>query len=419
MGRATLIAVVLNCVIGSGIFGLPAQTIKLVGTASPLAVLIAGACIFTIVLCFAEVGSRYEEAGGPYLYAADAFGPAAGFQIGWLLIWTRVFSGAASLNLFVAYLGQLWPGLMQPLPRAIAMTLAVASVMAINLAGVRQAAWILNLFAVAKLAPLVLLIAVGAFFVDADVVATQAVASTDWTQALLFLVFAYGGFEASGIAGSEARNPRRDYAFAIIVAMLAITLLYCLTQWVVMGVLPHAAGRDAPIAAALGAVLGPGGLALGSVAVALSVYGWMMSFILLMPRIVYSMAQRRELPEVFGRVSPTRRIPHVAIVAIALVLLGFGLVSNFTQSALYAAIARLSVYIVCCLALLRLRRVKREPAGFTLFGGVPIACLGIIFSVWMLSTRSFAQAGMLAAVIGLGVVIWFAMRRPGAGVLRD
>jgi amino acid transporter len=60
---------VINAVIGSGIFGLPSAVANLVGAWSPLAVLIAGCSIFIVILCFAEVGSRFEDVGGPYLYA--------------------------------------------------------------------------------------------------------------------------------------------------------------------------------------------------------------------------------------------------------------------------------------------------------------------------------------------------------------
>src|SRR5437667_1640727 len=99
IGRWSLTAGIINAVIGSGIFGLPSAVANLVGAWSPLAVLIAGCSIFVILLCFAEVGSRFDDVGGPYLYAREAFGPAIGFQIGWLQVWTRLLSGAAALNI--------------------------------------------------------------------------------------------------------------------------------------------------------------------------------------------------------------------------------------------------------------------------------------------------------------------------------
>src|SRR5262245_33529492 len=109
IGRWGLTAAVTNSVIGSGIFGLPSSIAGLTGAASPLAILIAGASIFVVVLCFAEVGSRFDDAGGPYLYTREAFGPAVGFEVGWLHIWTRLLSAAAVVNVFASYLAVLVP----------------------------------------------------------------------------------------------------------------------------------------------------------------------------------------------------------------------------------------------------------------------------------------------------------------------
>ena len=140
IGRGALTAVVINCVIGSGVFGLPATLAALTGSWSPLAVLIAGAGVFFIVLCFAEVGSRFDDAGGPYLYTREAFGPALGFQIGWLHIWTRILAAAAVLNVFVAYLSSLVPWASTSTGRAVTMTAGMAAVTFVNVSGVRQAA---------------------------------------------------------------------------------------------------------------------------------------------------------------------------------------------------------------------------------------------------------------------------------------
>ena len=114
MGRFSLTAAIVNGVIGSGIFGLPSPVAALTGAWSPLAVLIAGACNFVVILCFAEVGSRFEDAGGPYLYARDAFGAIVGFQVGWLLLFSRLLACAAALNILVVYLGVLVPSVATP-----------------------------------------------------------------------------------------------------------------------------------------------------------------------------------------------------------------------------------------------------------------------------------------------------------------
>src|SRR5262245_23120194 len=149
IGRWSLTAGVINAVIGSGIFGLPSAVANLIGPWSPLSVLIAAGPIFIVILCFAEVGSRFEDVGGPYLYAREAFGPAFAFQIGWLQVWSRLFSGAAALNILVEYLGLLVPEVVTPVGRALTMTASVVVVTAINIIGVRSAAWTVNVFTIA------------------------------------------------------------------------------------------------------------------------------------------------------------------------------------------------------------------------------------------------------------------------------
>ena len=271
IGRFSLTAAIINGVIGSGIFGLPSAVAALTGAWSPAVVLIAGACIFLVLLCFAEVSSRFDQAGGPYLYAREAFGPVAGFQVGWLLVLSRLLTCAAALNILVVYVSLLAPVVATPAGRAITMTSAMAVATAINITGVRLATWTVNLFTVAKVLPLLLLIVVGLPHIGSDVLATQIVVRPDWGEAVLLMVFAYGGFESMIVAASETRRPREDTGAALIAAGAIVTLIYCLLQLVIVGVLPDAGQATAPVASALGEVMGTIGTSLGSVAVVLSV----------------------------------------------------------------------------------------------------------------------------------------------------
>jgi amino acid transporter len=405
IGRFSLTAAVVNGVIGSGVFGLPSAVAALTGAWSPLVVLIAGVCVFIVLLCFAEVGSRFDDAGGPYLYARDAFGAVVGFQVGWLLLMSRLLGCAAALNILVVYLDVLVPSIATPIGRAITMTMAMAIVTAINVAGVRAATWTTNVFTVAKLAPLVLLVALGLPQIHGDTLATQVVANPNWREAILLMVFAYGGFESMIIAASEARNPRRDTAYALIAAGAIVTLLYCLLQIVIVGVLPDAGRVTTPIASALGVLLGTSGATLGSIAVVLSVYGWLTGFSLMMPRVLYSMARHEELPAVLGRVHPRFHTPHVAILVNAAVALAMALYSSFTEAATLAAIARLTVFAVTCAALIALRRTRGPSPGFHLPGGAVFSVAGVGFALWLLSTRSPAQLGILFGAIAVGAVL--------------
>jgi amino acid transporter len=411
IGRWALTAAVINSVVGSGVFGLPSTLAGFAGAWSPLTVLIAGLGILVIVLCLAEVGSRFDEAGGPYLYTREAFGPAFGFQIGWLHIWTRLISAAAVLNVLSAYIAPLIPWAGTPIGRASVMIFTMTLVTVVNVIGVRQASWTINAFTIAKLLPLVLVIVLGLLQFDRSVVETQAVAQPKWTDAVLIMIFAYGGSETGVVAGSESKNPKRDTAFALITAMVAITVIYCLIQLAVVGVLPHAADSKAPIAEVLRMLIGPFGLTLGSIAVMISVYGWLTGFSLMGSRIFYSMADRKEFPAVFATVHPKFRTPHIAVITNSAIALGLGLASNFGQLATVSAIARLVIYIAICASLIRLRKKLGQPTTFRTPGGPVLAILGIVFGLWLLSTRKLEQVWFLPVILVLGLLAWFAIRR--------
>jgi amino acid transporter len=416
IGRYDLTAAVVNGVIGSAIFTMPASQAALTGAWSPLAALAAGVGVLAIVLCFAEVASRFPDAGGPYLYAREAFGPAVGFQAGWLTFWIRVTALAANLNVFVEYAAVLAPSLGAPVGRAFTMVAVVAVVTAINLVGVKQAAITVNLFTIAKLTPLLLLVVLGLPAVSADVLASQTVSEPNWTRAILLLMFAYGGFEAPLIAAGEARDPRRDSAFALVMALFVVSSFYLLVQFVVVGVVPRVGVVNAPIAAAFAVLIGPLGTALAAAAAMTSIYGYATGNTLQSPRVLYSMAASGELPSPLARVHARYKTPHVAILVYALVTLAVAWTGTFESTATLSAIVRLVTYGLTCAALLVLRRKwPLEAPGFRLAGAEVIAPLAVVFCLWLLLSRSFAQAWALLLMMALGELVGFrrASRRGG------
>lgn len=218
MGRWSLVALVINSIIGSGIFGLPSLVAGMLGPASPLAYIPAALGMGIVMACFAEVASRFRQAGGPYLYARVAFGRLAGIEVAWVTWLARLTAAAGNANLFVIYLAEFWPGVKNPLAKIGVLTLLVGVLTAINYRGVCAGAKQSNLFAVAKLVPLFLFIAVGLFFIHGGnfSVRSPATAGT-WLEAVLLLVFAFGGFEGAVIPMSEAKDPERDAPFALLV----------------------------------------------------------------------------------------------------------------------------------------------------------------------------------------------------------
>jgi amino acid transporter len=150
IGRWSLTAIVINTVIGAGIFGLPSKVAKLVGSYSILAFIVCSIIIAFVVLCFAEVSSRFRNTGGAYTYTKEAYGEAAGFQVGWLFWITRFTAFAANCNLLVSYLGFFDERLATGPLRILIISLVVFGLTSITLIGIKGSVWSTNILTVAK-----------------------------------------------------------------------------------------------------------------------------------------------------------------------------------------------------------------------------------------------------------------------------
>jgi amino acid transporter len=188
--------------------------------------------------------------------------------------------------------------------------------------------------------------------------------------------------------------------------MALVVGVYGLVQLTIIGVLPRAADHAAPVASALGELLGRAGVALGSVTALIAGSGWLMGFAQMTPRILYAMAERRELPQTLGRVHPRYRTPHVAIFVNSCAALALGLYGSFAAAATLAAIPRLIIFGLTCAALIVLRRRSHTAPGFLLPAGPVFAGLGTLSCAWLLTTRSVEQAWILIVLVAAGFVLW-------------
>jgi amino acid transporter len=419
IGRWSLVALVVNSILGSGVFGLPSTVAGLLGNYSPYAVLAAGAGMGVIMGCFAEVASRFRQAGGPYLYARVAFGRLMGIQTAWMLWLGQIAAPAANANLFVIYLGEFWPHAKNPLPRALILTVLVGLLTFINIRGVRAAAEVSNLFTAAKLVPLFGVIVLGLFVLYNHhwTIANASVTSpgaTQWMKAVLLLVFAYGGFETALAPMSEAKNPRRDAPFALFVALLLCAVIYALIQWVVVGVLPNAMGSQRPLADVARVAIGPIGAALVAVGALISFYGYLSAKILAMPRVTFALAEQGDFPKTFAAVHRRYHTPYVSVLVFAALVWGFALMGEFKWNVTLSAVARLLYYGVGCAALPVLRRKQPEGALFHLPAGNFFAVVGVILCAVLVTRVDFGQSLILAATIALALVNWAVVARGGA-----
>ena len=417
IGRWTLVALTVNSILGSGIFGLPSVIAAVLGNLSPWAVLLAGAAMAVIVSCYGEVASQFAETGGTYLYIRHAFGRFAGLQVGWMTLLSRFTACAAAANLLVVYTGEFWPEATHTVPRFMIITVFVGTLAVVNYRGVGAGALVSNVSVVAKLLALGLVCAAGAGYLIAHPAVPKAAPSAEWDgwlKAILLLFFAYGGYEAALNPMGEAKNPRRDAAFALFVALIIVTLLYTVLQFIVVGVLPDPAHSDRPLADAARIFIGRPGATLIAAGALISVYGYLSANLLTGPRAMFALAELGDFPALFAAVHPRMRTPYVAIAVFALLIWIFALFGSFSWNVTLSAVARLAYYGAVCAAVPVLRRKQPGAATFRVPGGPILPILGMVICTALLTRVDFTKSLILVATIVIALVNWLAVRNRGA-----
>ena len=407
LGRWDLTAIGVNQVIGGAVFALPATLALNAGSWSPWMVAAVGLASMLIALSFAEVSSRFDGTGGPYLYTRAAFGRFLAFEVGWMMWFTRAASWASVITVLVSSLGFYWPGVTTGINRVLLLSGIIAVLAAINIRGIRQSSFVVNLLTAGKLIPLAIFIAVGLFYIDWMVVAAPAqLTSTQLSTSALLLIFAFGGYEVVPVPGGEAKDPRTAIPFALIMTIVIVTAIMTLAQLVAIGTLPGLESSKTPLADAAARFMGPLGAAMITLGAVMSTSGNNMGQALSGSRNLYALAEQGDLPRFFGYVHPRFRTPVNAILVTAGVSLVLALSGSFATLAAASAISRLLVYVATCASMVRLRDArfsgKVNPPKFIVPGGPVVPGVAILIALAILfgATRQQLISGGYALAAG-------------------
>jgi APA family basic amino acid/polyamine antiporter len=415
IGGWSLIALMVNLIIGAGIFGLPSAAAAILGSQSPIGYLVAAAGMGVIAACIAEVASRFQQAGGPYLYGRVAFGRFIGLQTGWLLWLSRVSSAAAVSNVFIDYLSEFLPSAHESFTRIVILTSLIGGLALINIRGVQMGTSVSNLFTVAKLVPLFILVMAGLLFIHfhggSVPVLVDHHRASDWLSAVLLLIYAFTGFESALIPAGEVKNPDRNIPLALVIALPLVAILYFLVQVVVVHTLGNSPHTAQPLSAAA-FVLGGNTMArVVGVGALLSTFGSLAANMIANPRITFAFAEQGDFPKWFAAVHPRYKTPYVSIIVFAVLLWGLAVLGTFRWNATLSAISRLFAYVVACAALPVLRKKFPRQEGFHLRGGVAFAVLGVLFALVLASRMGVAEVIALAITASLSFLNWLVSRQ--------
>jgi APA family basic amino acid/polyamine antiporter len=410
---------VVGAIIGADIYVASTFGAKYLGPLSLIAWIVAGVIAVVIALCFAQCAALLPKVGGPYAYVRAAWGPFAGFMVGWSLWLAEWISLAVFPLAFTRYLLFFLPTL-DWMQQSLVKAVFVAFLVVTNIVGVRAAGKTNDVLTLVKLAPLLFFSGAGIIYMlgnPAEVAANlQPFAPygvANFGAAIVLIFWAYAGFEISTIPADEIQDPGTTIPKAIGLGIAIITIFYLVTNLVLFGVRSwsYLATDIAPLAAATTSILRAqptvavlGGLIVG-VGALISVAGSNESGMIGTSRLGYALAIDGLFPSVFARVHPKYKTPYVAIILQAVTALIASLVGNLSVLIATSVFFMALTYLATSASIFSLRKKVTKPR-FRLQGGVVLPILGIIFSLYLITQCSLDQLTVGSLLLALGVLIY-------------
>jgi amino acid transporter len=403
-----------NGVVGAGIFALPGLVLKEFGAFGPWLFPLFGLLMLALVIPLAAVAARFEVSGGPMAYTTAAFGPAAGFQAGWLFFVAKVTTLAANATVFASYSVGLFPAADGGAVKAAIAVLLLAGLGVANWLGLKGAIRILEWSSLLKAAPLLLFAGAGLFLFRDSIHGPGPLPPLSTVEAsALVVLYAFVGFENAMVAAGETRDARRTIPRALVQTVLGTAVFYFLIQLAFTTVAPQSSA-EAPMIAFGAAIAGPIGAVVMTLTALASLTGNLHGNVLATPRLTQAMADQRLLPTWFGRLSARHGTPANGILFFIGIAMVLAVTGGFVVLAVLGTVARLLLYLTMLAALPRLR----AKAGERTLPPLPLLLLatsGAALCLWAAAQNEGAVWAMLAAAIGVGALLYAAARRQVRG----
>ncbi|OFW10730.1 MAG: amino acid transporter [Acidobacteria bacterium RIFCSPLOWO2_12_FULL_59_11] len=448
---------VIGSMIGSGIFIVSADVARQVSSPGLLILAWVLSTLFTLAcaVSYAELAAAMPHSGGQYVYLREAFSPLFGFLFGWtyfLVIQTGTIAAVAVA--FAKFLGVLAPSISSTRflgnlggfhflsTQQLVAILSIAVLTLLNCFGIRMGAWIQNIFTFTKTAALLGLVLLGIFLGRN----AQAIGANfgdfwrhaDWRLATLTALslamvgplFASDAWNNITFTGEEVENPRRNLPLALVLGVGTVSLLYLMTNFVYLGVLPlegspngagpiargiQYAAEDRVGTAAAEVMLGSAGLGLMAVAIMISTFGCNNGLILAGARVYYAMARDKLFFSSVARVNPRYHTPIISLVVQGVWACLLTLSGTYSQLLDYIIFAVLLFYMLTMVGLFVLRSKRPEmerPYRAWGYPWVPILYLGLAGFLevnLLLYKPGYTWPGLI--IVLLGVPAYFLWNR--------
>lgn len=425
IGLFSGINVLVGIIIGSGVFYLGSYILLNTNMSMGYALLawiIGGVISLLGGLCFAELGAMMPKAGGMYVYLSEAYHPVVGFMNEWTsMLISGAGSNAALAIAFPTALAVLFP-MSNVTTKVIAVT-AIIVLSVVNYLGVRFGAWVQNVFTVAKVIPLVLIILLGIFGGSQSPDLSLAPRAGEGIGSIITMValavmtsmWAYDGWTNLNSVAEEIKKPQRNLPRAIIIALVFITVIYTLFNFAVYRVMPFDqikslidSGQVYLGTEAAKTLMGVGGGVLVAVTMAISMFGSLNGCIMAFPREYYALGNDGAFFKAFGKLHPKFKTPGTAIIYQCIISIALVLLRNLNQLTALVVFASLSFKLLTVFAVVifrkkqpSLERPYKVPLAYVTVTVTCLAFLGLLLSTF--------TGDPLTSLIGLAV--------PAAGAL--
>ncbi len=424
--------------IGSGIFIVAADIARQTESPGLMMTTWAVTAVLTLMaaLSYGELAAAMPRAGGQYVYLREAYGPLFGFLYGWtLFLVIQTGTLAAVAVAFAKFTGILIPWFAEEryVFQAGQFSVSTQQVLGIgvlvlltwvNTRGLRTGALVQNVFTLAKVGALLGLIGVGLYYRNPEAVRGNfsnfwGDTAWGWTPvkmvgvAMVGALFSSDAWSNVTFTGEEVRNPKRNLPLALGVGASVVLLLYLLTNYAYLNLLPfHAiqtAAEDRVGTAAVEVVLGAKAVAVMAVAIMVSTFGCMNGMILAGARVYYAMARDGLFFRKVARIDPKRHTPVTSLVVQCVWACLLTLSGTYSDLLDYVIFAVLLFYILTITGLFVLRWRKPEMPrpyrviGYPVVPAVYIAAASLIEIVLLLYKPNYTWPGLIIVLLGIPV----------------
>ena len=398
LGLLDATALSVGAIIGGGIFVVIGITAGLAGSALVISMIIASVIALFTALSFSELAKWQPVEGSVYEYAHQLISPFSGFLAGFMWIISNTFTGAAVSLGFAYYLTATFPDIQTNIVAA-ALCLVFTT---INFIGARKSVLLNTLLVIIKLIALFFFIIFGAFYVDTSNFAPFLAINPNVLYGTIFIFFAYTGFARAAVVAEEVKNAKRNVPRAMLLSLGISTLVYVLVGIVAIGLVgaPQLADSNAPLIEAISKTNNQISIQIITVGGLLATASVLLTAILGVSRMTYSMARRKDLPHTLSKLHPTFCTPYYAIWIVGLLMTGLVLFIDLTKVVAISTFASLFYYAIANIAAIKLKNGKKIKYKIISALGL-ISCLIMLFFILFISPESWLF-GILCLIFGTG-----------------